>query len=59
MELCLSTLAHHLGFRVPNWDAQDEFVQLDDKTHPLSPATKRARTLHPVNRLWTRVATLS
>ncbi|MEP7014878.1 MAG: hypothetical protein ABI925_05515 [Verrucomicrobiota bacterium] len=54
MELYLPTLAHHLGFRVRDFGAQNHFVRvLKDETDYIDQARKEgAWTLHPVKRLW-------
>lgn len=56
VEIFLPTLAHHLGFRVRDYGAQDEFVGvLKDKTNEIPRAEKNgAWILHPVKYLWER-----
>lgn len=56
MELYLTTLAHHLGFRVRDFAEQNRFVRvLKDETDNVDLARKEgAWTLHPVKRLWDR-----
>lgn len=54
MELLLPTLAHHLGFRVRDWGAQNRWVHhLGDFSARMEEARREgAWTLHPVKRLW-------
>jgi hypothetical protein len=56
VEIFLPTLAHHLGFRVRDYGAQDDFVGvLQDKTNEIARAEKNgAWILHPVKYLWER-----
>ena len=54
LELYLSTLAHHLGFRVRDFAEQNHFVDVfGDRTENIEQArTEGAWTLHPVKKLW-------
>ncbi len=56
MEIQQPTLAHHLGFRVRDWGAQNRFVHhLGDFTEQIDAARRDgAWTLHPVKRLWSK-----
>lgn len=54
-ELYLSTLAHHLGFRIRDFADQEQFVRAEgDLTGKIDQARADGGwTLHPVKRLWT------
>ncbi len=54
VELLLPTLAHHLGYRVRDWGAQNRWVHhLGDFTAEMDAARRDgAWTLHPVKGLW-------
>ena len=55
MEIYLPTTAHHLGFRVRDFGAQNRFVGVKDETNKIEQARKDgAWTLHPVKDLWNR-----
>lgn len=56
MELYLPTLAHHLGFRLRDFEDQNRFIGvLRDKTRRIARAqAEGAWTLHPVKYLWDR-----
>ncbi len=56
MEIYLPTLAHHLGFRLRGFAAQNQFVHpLGDRTRQMAEARAAgAWTLHPVKRLWSQ-----
>ncbi|MES2569182.1 MAG: hypothetical protein V4710_03905 [Verrucomicrobiota bacterium] len=56
LEIYLPTLAHHLGFRVRDWDEQNRFVShLGDFTGEIERArSEGAWSLHPVKQLWNK-----
>ncbi len=56
LELYLPTLAHHLGYRVRDWGAQNRFISsLGNFVDRIDEARRAgAWALHPVKTLWTR-----
>ena len=56
LELYLSTLAHHLGYRLRDWGEQNRHISsLGNFVDRIDEARRAgAWTLHPVKTLWTR-----
>lgn len=56
LEVYLPTLAHHLGYRVRNFGAQERFIGvLEDQTRNIDAMRQQGGwSLHPVKDLWTK-----